>query len=94
MASVNKDDIASNLKKTFMIKFLDLDSYERFSSLNYEFKEKIRSKLLVSFYIENEDIDSLIKTLKGYKVLSFTDVSLSLEDYFMRFYKNRGEDID
>lgn len=94
VASVNKDDIASNLKKTFMIKFLDLDSYERFSSLNYEFKEKIRSKLLVSFYIENEDIDSLIKTLKGYKVLSFTDVSLSLEDYFMRFYKNRGEDID
>lgn len=94
VASVSKDDISKGLKKTFEISFYNLASYESFSKLNYDFSEKNREKLKVSIKLNNDSIDGFIKTIKNYNVKSFNEITMTLEDYFMKFYKTRGDYLE
>lgn len=91
VASVNKDDISKGLKKTFEISFYNPASYESFTKESFEFTSKNKPELRVSLMIDNCDIDRFVKTIKNYNVKSFSEVTMTLEDYFMRFYKTRGD---
>lgn len=92
VASVNKDDIKENLRKTFSLTFYNEASYEKFCKEDFEYKTKNRSELKVSFAIDNKDIDKFIKIVKNYNIKSFSEVTMTLEDYFMKFYKHRGDE--
>jgi len=94
VASVNKDDIAKGLAKTFKLEFYNGASYEKFIKENFNFKYKNRKELLVTLELTNDQIDGFLKIVKNYNIKSFNEVTLTLEDYFMKFYKKRGESIE
>lgn len=88
--------IANDLKhattKFYNITFKDLNDYNSFindkhklESLNIIDKNNDRLTLFIS--INDKDINELINILSNYIILNFTVKNESLEDYFMKFYK-------
>lgn len=88
--------IANDLKhastKFYNIVFSDEIDYSSFinsnhnlDSLNIIDKNEDKSSVFIS--INDKDINELINILSNYKIINFTVKNESLEDYFMKFYK-------
>ena len=90
VSEVNKEDIKNELKKTFYLKFKDLDEYNKFILNDFEYKEKNKNELSLIISLNDDEIDKFIKEISNYNLIDFNEKTISLEDYFMKFYKTRG----
>ncbi len=88
--------IANDLKhannKNFMLEFEDADSLKNFYQNNnaaayYKIldMDKDNYKLLVN--VDDKNINELVKALSKSKVIGFEHLKETLEDYFMKYYK-------
>lgn len=84
------DDIKHNENKNYMIEFECLCDAEEFAAKNKDSKTfKVvhtdNKNLIVN--VEDKNINDLIKAVAKSKIVSFTHLKETLEDYFMKYYK-------
>lgn len=86
---VSADDVKHGLRKTFELTFNTKKDYDAFlKNENFEVKEKDNDSKKISIVMEDKNTDNFIKRIVNYKLSYFNEVSVSLEDYFMHFYKS------
>ncbi len=85
------DDIKNRDKKTFIISFKTKADYDKFLNEDYNFVLKKESKLQVRIYIDDENVNKLIKSLTNYKLSYFAEEKYTLEDHFMHFYEKEAQ---
>jgi ABC-2 type transport system ATP-binding protein len=73
--------------KIYRVTFSDRGEWQRFTALPYQFTSANEQKLRARIRIKNSDIGRFLKDLAGFHVADITEFPFSLEDYFMRFYK-------
>lgn len=84
-------DLKHNQLKTYYVNFYDYNEYQDFKNfkdeaikiINYEDKNK-----QVVLHIYDKDINKLTKILENYKISDFIESKETLEEYFMKFYKD------
>lgn len=86
VSEVSKDDIELSLQKTFKLYFNNAASYEKFI-LNNEYKSAVKKEMSVSVMINNKDLNKFIDNISNYNIKRFEEITVTLEDYFMGFYK-------
>lgn len=87
------DDLKHNTHKIYKVKF-DEKSYGEFEDNNgkkFKIIERDDKKREITFAIEDSNISKFINLLSTKKVLDFKEIKESLEDYFMKFYKEDKE---
>jgi ABC-2 type transport system ATP-binding protein len=85
------NDLRHNESKTFEIEFATKEDFERFREQR-EYFQKIsiisvkqhRNQLKV--LVDDANINDLITLLADYKLLFFSEIKFTLQDYFMKFY--------
>ena len=92
--------IASDLKhakqKNYEIKFANGDEFKEFVQSQKKSKvlqilnvDEAKDKVLIS--ANDDNINEVIKLLSQYEMSEFTNIKETLEDYFMKFYKEDKE---
>ena len=84
-------DLKHNQLKTYYVNFYDYNEYQDFKNLkddaikiiNFEDKNK-----QIVLHIYDKDINKLTKILENYKISDFIESKETLEEYFMKFYKD------
>ena len=82
------DELKNRNTKIYRITFADKKSYETFVSKDYQFHSKNEKKLRARVMIETQNINGLLADITPLNVTEFQEISFTLEDYFMEFYKN------
>ncbi len=83
------DDLKHNTHKIYKVKF-DEKSYLEFcesSCKKYKTIDKNEVNKEITFAIEDSNISGFINLLADKKVIDFKEIKETLEDYFMKFYK-------
>lgn len=81
------DELKKNSDKVYRVTFGDRENYEQFIKLPYQFASKNPGKLRARVHVQNTGVNRLIADITELKVADFHEISFSLEDYFMQFYK-------
>lgn len=84
-------DLKHNQLKTYYVNFYDQNEYQDFKNLkddaikiiNFDDKNK-----QIVLHIYDKDINKLTKILENYKISDFIESKETLEEYFMKFYKD------
>ncbi len=84
-------DLKHNQLKTYYVNFYDYNEYQDFKNfkddaikiINFDDKNK-----QIVLHIYDKDINKLTKILENYKISDFIESKETLEEYFMKFYKN------
>ena len=84
-------DLKHNQLKTYYVNFYDYNEYQDFKNLkddaikiiNFDDKNK-----QIVLHIYDKDINKLTKILENYKISDFIESKETLEEYFMKFYKD------
>lgn len=84
-------DLKHNQLKTYYVNFYDHNEYQDFKNLkddaikiiNFDDKNK-----QIVLHIYDKDINKLTKILEYYKISDFIESKETLEEYFMKFYKD------
>lgn len=88
ISSLLSSEVKHGLKKTFEITFADREEFKRFRDNHEDLVKEADSTLFkVSIYAEKEQLKEIVHSLANYKLKAFNESTLSLEDYFMNFYK-------
>ena len=91
ITTINIKEIEHRVSKTYEIRFKAKEEFHKFIKSDYDFfeinEEKRRVKVNVDDIIINEFIDALSK----YELQYISEIKYTLEDYFMRFYKEEGQ---
>ena len=88
VASINKDDINNELKRRIIINFKDINNYDLFHKENLNIINSVSKKLEVTIVVDN--MDDVIKTISKYEITNIKESTITLEDYFMNFYRKDG----
>lgn len=95
----NAKFIKHNENKVYDIRFDKLEDLENFVKTfpRAKFKEDLvvklgvkdvfKDKLSVHVAVNDKQVNDFINLIIGYKIKSFTELKLTLEDYFMTFYR-------
>lgn len=81
------DKLKNSSDKIYRITFSDMDSYNRFIRLPYEFPSKNPGKVRARVHVNDSQINQFIADLTGLNVADIHEIPFSLENYFMQFYK-------
>lgn len=73
--------------KVYRVTFSDLTQWQAFTALPYSFASQNQKKLRAKVQLKNSDIQPFMKDLAKFHVTDFTEFPFSLEDYFMKFYR-------
>lgn len=90
---VSTDEIKYNKNKTYKIEFGTQDDYRRFANENFDFSEKRDSQNQVLVDVNDRDINTFTKILRGYNVAFITEIKYTLEKYFNSFYKEEQNNV-
>jgi ABC-2 type transport system ATP-binding protein len=82
------DDLKKANQWIYRITFKTKDDYEAFMIKEYHFTSKHPDKLRARIVIEPQGVNKLIADLSGMDVADIQEIPYTLEDYFMKFYKN------
>lgn len=88
ISTVDAADVKHGLKNEFTIEFETTDDYDRFihSGLNPEKGNKSSKKCVIS--VPDQMTNAFLSALSKCRIRSIDEHSVSLEEYFMHFYKN------
>ena len=89
----NANDLKHNTKKLYKVTF-SKESYENIFKDNQEFYKIIDKNEFtkeVTFIVEDDKVSLFIGLLSYYNVLDMIELKETLEDYFMKFYKEDKE---
>ena len=87
------DDLKHNTHKIYKVKFGE-ESYEEFANSNsrkYKVINKDEKNKEITFAIEDSNVSGFVNLIAEKNVADFKEVKETLEDYFMKFYKEDKE---
>lgn len=73
--------------KIYRVTFQDKKQWEAFTTHNYHFTSINARKLRARIQLKNSEITSFLADISQYHISDFTEFPFSLEDYFMKFYR-------
>lgn len=76
------------LKNIFTLTFAEKNDFSRFLKSGFEFEKKNDKELICSIVVNDADTNRFIAAVSQYEIKSLEEHSVSLEEYFMHFYKN------
>lgn len=82
------DDLKNRNQWIYRITFKTKDDYEAFMAKEYHFTSKHPDKLRARVVVDQQGINRLISELSSMNVADIQEIQYTLEDYFMKFYKN------
>lgn len=91
------DDLRKSMDKTFKVEFSsseDFRAYEKnqLAIDNLHVTTWLPNKNQVTISVNNNHMNELISVLSNYELKFFTEIKMTLEDYFMKFYDRNGTD--
>jgi len=86
------DDLRHASRKNYRIVFDVAEQYKRFINTyasfdRLDFIEKNPADNTVVISIDDKDVNEMISALSGYSIRGFVHLKETLEDYFMKYYK-------
>ncbi|PKK98716.1 MAG: ABC transporter ATP-binding protein [Tenericutes bacterium HGW-Tenericutes-2] len=89
ISTIDTDTIRNNENKVYKIEFLQDEDFNQFmkSNMNIVYSNKTKRKVRVA--INDKEINRLIKTISAYQIKYFSESQFTLEDYFLKYYKDR-----
>jgi len=87
VAEVDTAEIRHGRKKRVTVTLDSLEEYEKMMREELEIVEKNMQELSVSIETEDQKVNELIERLKDYRITGYREVAMTLEDYFMNFYR-------
>lgn len=91
IAQIRVKDIEHKKEKEFEIRFVSKDDAVKFMDKDFDFKEKNISKNRVKVVVKDEKINEFLQELTKYKIEYISEIKYTLEDYFMKYYTEKGE---
>ena len=90
------DDLRHASRKNYRVTFDSPQQCERFmtayaSSDRFSFLERQPAAGTVVISVDDRDVNELIAALSGYSLRGFTHLKETLEDYFMKYYKEERD---
>lgn len=87
VSTVTSAEIAHGLHNIMTVGFENEADFESFGKAPLSFKLKDRSSLKCSVIVDDEDINKFVSFIKDKKLRFFDEHSVTLEEYFMHYYK-------
>ena len=86
------DDLKHASNKNFLTEFENSDELKSFQEINksaenYKIVDIIKNENKLLININDNNINYLLKDLSEYKIIAFEHLKETLEDYFMKYYK-------
>ena len=91
ITTINIKEIEHRASKTYEIKFKTKAEFQKFKNGDYDFFEVNEEKQRVKVNVEDIIINEFIDVLSKYELQYVSEVKYTLEDYFMRFYKEEEQ---
>ncbi len=88
VSTVTEQEIRHGLHNIMTVEFDDPREFTEFGSTDLDFTLRDRSSLRCAVTVSDEDINRFIRTVGKFRIKSFSEHSVTLEEYFMHFYKN------
>lgn len=85
---VEAAEVKHGLRKIVEITFKGKEDYKRFLHEKFEFERMAEDQLKVDIVMEDADVNEFLAVIVDYEVESFVENPVTLEEYFMHFYKN------
>ncbi|MCL2796665.1 MAG: ABC transporter ATP-binding protein [Firmicutes bacterium] len=89
VTSFHMDDIKRPRYKTFKVKFAKPGESFRIAGEKLAFEEVNHAKNRVKIKVFDKDIRALLNLLSGYEIEYVSEIKLTLEDHFMKFYSDK-----
>ena len=91
------DDLRNKIDKTFKIEFISNDDFHQFEKNVLHFKNLDvvalnPNKKQVTISVNNKHMNELVNVLSNYHLKFFSEIKITLEDYFMKFYDRNSTD--
>lgn len=80
-------DLKHAQSKTYKLEFNSGEQYQRFIKESLEFASLSEEKKQVKVIVADRDISAFIATVSKYDLKFFSEIKFTLEDHFMRFYR-------
>jgi len=91
VTQIEMNQIEHNQNKQFEIRFKAQQDAISFSNLNFNFSEKNFDKNRVKVFVNDSQINNLMAALYKYQLEYISEIKFTLEQYFMEFYKEGGQ---
>ena len=88
VSSVDAADVRHGLHNIMTLEFENAKDFTEFGKAPLDFKLRDRSLLKCSVVVDDDQINKFIGAIKRFKLKSFEEHSVTLEEYFMHFYKS------
>lgn len=88
VSTVDALQIRHGLHNIMTVEFDDPQEFTEFGRQNLNFRLRDRSTLSCSVVVDDEDVNRFIRAIRNFRIKSFKEHSVTLEEYFMHFYKN------
>ena len=85
---VEASEVKHGLRKIVKIIFHEKEDYKRFLNEKFEFESSNVEELQVEIVMEDSEMNRFLAVIVNYNVVGFMENRVTLEDYFMHFYKN------
>jgi ABC-2 type transport system ATP-binding protein len=90
ITSVDMNDIKRPTNKIFKVKFNKTGESQRIAAEKLTFEEVNHEKNRDKVKVNDSDIKGFMALLLNYEIAYISEMKLTLEDYFMQFYANKG----
>ncbi|MBR1393428.1 MAG: ABC transporter ATP-binding protein [Ruminococcus sp.] len=88
VSTVDAAEIRHGLNNIITVGFENEKDFAEFGNGSFDFRLRDRSSLKCSVVVDDSDINRFIKAIKRFAIRSFEEHSVTLEEYFMHFYKS------
>ena len=88
VSTVDASEIRHGLHNIMTVSFDNERDFAEFGKSDLDFKLRDRKSLSCSVVVDDKDINKFLSTVKRFRLKSFREHSVTLEEYFMKFYKN------
>lgn len=84
---VDAREVKESQRKTFSITFNSIEEKNKFLEEGFEYKEVDENSSSIKVVLDKK-VNNFISIITKYDIVNFEQIQLSLEDYFMHFYKS------
>lgn len=85
---VDAAEVKHGLRKGVEITFNNEDDFCRFQNEDFEFQKCDSQKLQINIVMEDSDVNKFLEVIVNYDMKDYKENPVTLEEYFMHFYKN------
>lgn len=81
------EEMKKKSDKVYRITFQNISEFKDFQKESYQFVSINEGKLRMRVQLQNKEIQGFLNNLSTYRIADFVEFPFTLEDYFMKFYK-------